>query len=595
MKPKLKSSTSRKSIHSLSERQRVRVMSEVRRNLRFWKRNTFAGDIVKTCNMHNMSDSLIVDSDRSANVNHICDDMTIDNDDLYFSSICNADDTLSSLFNTTLRVSSFHKHLASCFVNNDLTHIQGNNILHLLRTHSCFSTLPKDVRTFLNTPRNDIVVSTVEPGEYIHFDLEESINQCLTRISPIPVIVNHLEIDFNTDGCTLYKSGIIHIWPIQIRIANIQHTRPIVIGIYKGTQKPLDPNAFFDKFVIDIRRIMSNGGIFFHDKQIPLRLRCFIADAPARAFILNHRSHMSTYPCSKCTVSGTRSEGRNVFNGVSHKLRTDDEYIKCLDEEHHKDGKSPLSNLPIGMVSQVPLEYMHLVCLGVMKKLLSAWIFGKFSRLSKLSGASISLMSTRINILKKYCPLDFARRPKSLDMCSKYKATEFRQFLLYISPTVTYDILNKEIYKHFLLLHAAMRILISNSQSERHLKFAELALQKFVLRCENLYGSNFSTYNVHGLLHLTNDVRHFGNLDSFSAFTYENNMSIFRKYCRKPDRLLQQFFCRIAEIEVYGRNDNCEIDSSIKVSIQHGAAGECSQFRKIMFNRLLYTVRKCNA
>jgi len=246
MKPKLKSSTSRKSIHSLSERQRVRVMSEVRRNLRFWKRNTFAGDIVKTCNMHNMSDSLIVDSDRSANVNHTCDDMTIDNDDSYSSSsICNADDTLSSLFNTTLRESFFHKRLASCFVNNDLTHIQGNNILRLLRTHSCFSTLPKDVRTLLNTPRNDIVVSTVEPGEYIHFDLEESINQCLTRISPIPVIVNHLEIDFNTDGCTLYKSGIIHIWPIQIRIANIQHTRPIVIGIYKGTQKPFRSKCIF--------------------------------------------------------------------------------------------------------------------------------------------------------------------------------------------------------------------------------------------------------------------------------------------------------------------------------------------------------------
>jgi len=138
MKPKLKSSTSRKSVYSLSERLRVRVMSEVRRNLRFWntcKRNTFAENIVKTCNMHNMSDSLIVDSDRSANVNHTCDDITIDNDDSYSSSsICNPDDIVSSLFNTTLRESSFHKRLASCFVNSGLTHIQGNNILRLLRT-----------------------------------------------------------------------------------------------------------------------------------------------------------------------------------------------------------------------------------------------------------------------------------------------------------------------------------------------------------------------------------------------------------------------------------------------------------------------------
>lgn len=135
---------------------------------------------------------------------------------------------------------------------------------------------------------------------------------------------------------------------------------------------------------------MSNGGIIFHGNKVPLRLRCFIADAPARAFILNHRGHMSCYPCSKCKVSGIRQEGRYVFNGINHPLRTDDEYNSYLDEDHHK-GNSPLSMLPIGIVSQVPFEYMHLVCLGVTKKLLSAWVHGKYSRLSKLSGRSISV------------------------------------------------------------------------------------------------------------------------------------------------------------------------------------------------------------
>lgn len=177
-------------------------------------------------------------------------------------------------------------------------------------------------------------------------------------------IIQYLTCVSSVTGCALDKSGIIHIWPIQIRIANIQHTKPIVVGIYKGTQKPLDPNAFFDKFVTDIWRIISSGGINFHGKRIPLRFRCFIADAPARAFILNHRSHTSSHPCSKCKVPGTRSKGRYVFNDVNHRLRTDEKYIRCFDEEHHKRGTSPLSNLPISMVSQIPFEYMHLVCLG---------------------------------------------------------------------------------------------------------------------------------------------------------------------------------------------------------------------------------------
>ncbi|KAL6417328.1 hypothetical protein ACFW04_014578 [Cataglyphis niger] len=201
---------------------------------------------------------------------------------------------------------------------------------------------------------------------------------------------------------------------------------------------------------------------------------------------------------------------------------------------------------------------MHLVCLGVTKKLLCAWVHGKYSRLSKLSGRSIFVLYFRLNVLKKYCPSEFAR-PRSLDIVSKFKATEFRQFLLYTVPIVMFDILNNRFYKHFLFLHVVIRILISNSLSKRHLNFA-LALQKFVLRSPNLYGPTFNSYNVH---------------DSFSAFPCESNMSIFRKYCRKPGLPLQQIFnmiFRMTEINIHGTiiiiidtRDNCCIlhDGSI--------------------------------
>jgi hypothetical protein len=83
--------------------------------------------------------------------------------------------------------------------------------------------------------------------------------------------------------------------------------------------------------------------------------------------------------------------------------------MRCVDEDYHKQGKSPLSMLPMGIVLQTLFEYMHLICLGVMKKILSAWVYGKYSRLSKLSGRSISIMYARLNNLKEYCPSDFAR------------------------------------------------------------------------------------------------------------------------------------------------------------------------------------------
>jgi len=252
---------------------------------------------------------------------------------------------------------------------------------------------------------------------------------------------------------------------------------------------------------------------------------------------------------------------------------------KWVNEDHHKNGKSSLLLLPIEMISQVPFEYMHLVCLGVMKKLLSAWIYGKYSRTSKLSGRHTSLIDSRLNILREYCRSEFARRPRTLDLCSKYKATEFRQFLLYTGPVVTYSLLNDELYKHFLFLHNAIRILVSKFPSRQHLNFAELVLQKLVLRCCNLYGPTFNTNNVHGILHLTNDVRMLDNLNSFSAFPYESNMSIFSKYGRKPDLLLQQFANKMTEIQMHRTNSDRSINS-ICVSMPYGV----NQYRMIHFN-----------
>lgn len=519
---------------------------------------------------------------------NVRDNMNIEENKLSSTSSCDSDiDDISSLSSTNSFESLFRERLASCFVSNNLTHVQGNSILSVLRTHPCFSDLPKDVRSLVNTPRNPAILSNVEPGKYIHFGLEARLVENLINI---PSAIKELELDFNMDGCNLDKSGTVHIWPIQCRIVNIKRTKPIVIGIYKGSQKPLDANIFFEKFVADIIRIISSGGITFRGDKIPIKLRSFIADAPARVFILNHRSHVSHTSCSKCKVSSIYTEGRIVFSGINHILRTDEEYITCSDEDHHKNGISPLSSLPMGMVSQVPFEYMHLVCLGVVKKLLSAWILGKYSRLSKLSGRSISVICERLNFLRVYCPSDFSRRPRSLDIFSKYKATEFRQFLLYTGPVVMYNLLDEQLYKHFLFLHAAIRILVSKTPSKQHLRFAELALQKFVLRCEILYGPTFQTYNVHGLLHLPDDVKRFGSLDSFSAFPYENNMSIFNKYCRKPSQPLQQFFNRMAEKQIHDNNSR-EVDSSIRVSMSHNNDGSNRfQYRKIQFNEISLSI-----
>jgi len=57
--------------------------------------------------------------------------------------------------------------------------------------------------------------------------------------------------------------------------------------------------------------------------------------------------------------------------------RADSDFINQIDADHHT-GRTILEKIPdIGLVTEVPLDYMHLICLGVVKKLLvSTWCFG---------------------------------------------------------------------------------------------------------------------------------------------------------------------------------------------------------------------------
>jgi hypothetical protein len=67
--------------------------------------------------------------------------------------------------------------------------------------------------------------------------------------------------------------------------------------------------------------------------------------------------------------------GRMTFPNTNSSLRTDAEFLAMTDEEHHH-GTTPLAQLPIGLVSDFVLDYMHLVCLGVVTRMLNFWLKG---------------------------------------------------------------------------------------------------------------------------------------------------------------------------------------------------------------------------
>ena len=79
-------------------------------------------------------------------------------------------------------------------------------------------------------------------------------------------------------------------------------------------------------------------------------------------------------------------------------------------------------------------------------------------------------------------PSEFNRQPKSLDELDRWKATEFRQFVLYIGPVVLRGVVSEEVYRHFMALSVGLSIMLDSNDTKRmyYLEFAKDLINYFV-------------------------------------------------------------------------------------------------------------------
>ena len=281
-------------------------------------------------------------------------------------------------------------------------------------------------------------------------------------------------------------------------------------------------------------------------RSLFLHLHSFVCDAPARAFLKSVKSFTGYHGCERCTQAGKYHCGRMTFPDSNSSLRTDDDFVRMTDEEHHlNSAPSPLVELSLGMVSGFILDYMHLVCLGVVRRLLLLWLRGPLPL--RLSSFTVSRLNENLASVKSHTPCEFSRKPRSVSELDRWKATEFRQCLLFTGPVVLQNVLPEELYGNFLLLHVAISCLVSPMYCQLYGDFARKLLVKFVEHCLAVYGQSFVVYNVHNLVHLPDDARRYGPLDNISCFPFENHLHKIKKMVRSPHMPLQQVVNRVCE------------------------------------------------
>ena len=199
--------------------------------------------------------------------------------------------------------------------------------------------------------------------------------------------------------------------------------------------------------------------------------------------------------------------------------------------EDHQHGQSVLSQLNIGMITQFPLDYMmHLVCLGIKKKMIHLWISGPLH--VRIGNSMKANISDHILTLKEFLPRDFLRKGRSLTELNRWKATKFWTLLLYTGPVLLKEKLPRSLHDNFMLLLVPITILCSEQMCQNYCDFAESFLGLFFDHVREAYGHSHLIYNIHVVTHLASYSRIYGTLHGFSSFPFENHLKSIKNLIR---------------------------------------------------------------
>jgi hypothetical protein len=337
---------------------------------------------------------------------------------------------------------------------------------------------------------------------------------------------------------------------------NVPQLKNIVfpVGIYYGMQKPNNIFDFFNPFINELVDLMTRGVIINLGNKISVKLIGICCDSPAKKDLLDIKSHGGYNSCTKCTVHGRIIERRRIFTDLDCPKRTNDDFINWVDV-NYRPSYTPLVRIPdLDFVKSIILDFMHLVCLGVTRTMLLIWCNGELPH--KLSRKLIQIVS---GFMKNNCRslhVEFVRQPRDLKYLLRFKATEFRSFLLYLGPVALKGVLTDEKYNNFLTLHVAVSIMLNPKSCKKPdlTEYARSLLRHFVQNFINLYHEMFITHNFHGLIHLTDNVEYFGTildsitLDTISAFPFENYLQTIKKMIKGNNKPLEQIGKRLGQI-----------------------------------------------
>ena len=234
-----------------------------------------------------------------------------------------------------------------------------------------------------------------------------------------------------------------------------------------------------------------------------------------------------TWPSSTMTGNlRTMEKIKEIVNKIEENpniVKSDPDYCKGI------KGRSHLLDQPyFNMLTDVHCEYMHCVCLGVIKRMVEVnfKVGENRDRKTKRKLSSPQLFNDKIRSIQ--LTRECSRRCRNLDL-SVMKASEYRNLLIFFFPIVLECIEDefkndKRVWLH--LVYMIRGCIIPNDEYRKiDESTIESASKKFYILYEKLYGQINCTYSVHIVSSHLLPIRGNQPLTYKSAFKFESFFS----------------------------------------------------------------------
>lgn len=461
--------------------------------------------------------------------------------------------------------------------------------------------LPNDFRALLKTPRDvSHFITQLEEGRFANLGLKRGLERIVKQGADLAKTDGKLNLTMFLDGFSPYNKRSKKFWALLHKVEIPGGHSPVFMsGLYVGKENPADFNYLLQNFVDEFNELQREP-FKLEGLQEPVQIifRCAICDMPAKGDAKGVK-YCGYGSCDNCEQVGQFVKSV-VLPDLTFVLRTNEKFRSgSYGREYHKKRTALEEIHEIDMVLDFPADYLHLVLLGVTRRWMKIYLTkpGTHKLLEAEKQEAIALFKS----VAKSMTLEFQWRPQNLLKCEIFKGKEYRYVLLYGGLITFKDILPFDHFTNFLNLSCAIRILScpEMAKDETWLKRAEALLFNFVHFLKNSIGKEHCVRVVHGLLHLTDDVRRFGHLDAFSAFPYESFLASIKYLLKSPGMEIEQVIKRYSEqesAEAFSRPQNLR-DREGQLGKQHYAGptlSPCNQYTYVIISEFIITCKHPN-